>query len=179
MVSSQCVGQTHSEEQRDKTSGLTDINNFLKLLFGNTADFIGDILTAKEGSQGVEDFVVVALLDADKGVGNFCSVGLTAVNTDDLSSFLSLCGEETTGEDGVSGHMTRVSVCRVASPEDNAVSTVLDFSKSTGRNSGILNCKKGRSMADSSAVIDDTTGLLCKRVTCRDCFTVGGGPSIE
>ena len=128
MVSSKSVGKTHTEEESDETAALDNVDEFLEFLFWNTADFVRDVFSTEEGSECVEDFVVVTLLDADEVVCNFCSVGLTAVDTDNLSTLLTLCGEESAWEDGVSGHVSRVCVCRVASPEDDAVSTVLDFS---------------------------------------------------
>ena len=156
-------------------SSTTSIDLFL----GNAADGVRECLAAGCGTECIEEFVIIALLDLDELICTACGIRVPAVNAVDLPALVSLDGEETAGEDGVPGHVAGVGVCRVAAPEDDTVGTVLDLPERAARDTDILDCDQGRAVADGCTVVDNTADLLGNLVADAHCLAAGGCPAVH
>ncbi len=62
---------------------------------------------------------------------------------------------------------------RVASPEDDTVCTVLDFSKGTAGNTDILHCNKGGSVTDCCGIVNKGSTEFCNLMSDTLRFTIG------
>ena len=92
---------------------------------------------------------------------------------------MALDSEETTREDRVPGHVAGVGVCRVATPEDDAVGTVLDFPERAAWDTDIFNRNQGRAVADGCTVVDNSADLLCDLVADAHGLAAGGCPAVH
>ena len=130
VVSSVGVAKTHTEEDVDVTSALDDFADFENLVFWNTSNDFRNLVfvSVHYHTECIEEFVVVSLLNLKEVVCTACSIGVSRVNNDDLSSLVSLTGEVSAWENTVTGEVSRVCVLRVGTPVDDDICTVLDFS---------------------------------------------------
>ena len=82
--------------------------------------------------RALREFVIPSLFDLQVNVGKLRRIGDSWVDDNQLPAHLALSSEETSWKYRISRHMSRMGMCRIATPENDTVCPVFHFTKSAG-----------------------------------------------